>query len=106
MSILSGLERGLELPINKHDPYKVYSSGPEYSGMHYVPFSLMGAYYPLPGYKSGDCVNYGGMIYRPQGGLMVHKAWDGKHTWGGNSGYTCHYANLWGYPDNPVFFCS
>ena len=63
--------------------------------MHRVEFSLRGVFTSVPAYQSGDCIDYGGAVYRPtvaevlkgdgSGSTfvgMVHFSGDGTATWG------------------------
>lgn len=87
---------------------------PEGIKIHYAgDFSLMGRLAEIPDYKSGDIVQYGGMLYRPNGpnGEMIFTAGDygsgGGNGWGGESGVKQHKANMWQHESGRwTFFCS
>ena len=76
--------------------------------IHFVPFNIMGTVVSVPSYASGDHVNYGGMIYQPEGEVvsgalrMVYRPWAEK----GLQSAVYHEAWLSWYDGKPMFYCS
>lgn len=64
--------------------------------------SLMGAMGGIPGFKWGDWIHYGGMIYKPESGRYAYTVGDyatsygleGGSCWPGESGVDKHYMNV------------